>query len=64
MPRAVWKKSVVPIESKFKSVLYVVYHNGYGAKITVYQFGQLLPKLQWYDSNFDNYSSNSIVSDE
>ena len=25
MPRAVWKKSVVPIESKFKSVLYVVY---------------------------------------
>ena len=35
-----------------------------GAPITVYQLGHLFPNYNVLIGNFDNYSSNLIVSDE
>ena len=39
-------------------------HYGYGAPIIVYYLGHLFSNYNVLMSNFDNYSSNSIVSDD
>ena len=39
-------------------------HYGYSTPITVYYLGHLFPNYNVLMGNFDNYSSNSIVSDD
>ena len=42
----------------------VIFHYGNGAPITVYYLGHLFPNYNVLMGNFDNYSSNLIVSDD